>query len=58
MRKAKIRELYKDYELLRKQIEKNLDKLGLSLEDELLLFSRLDNIKRLLDKISEMCYNK
>ncbi len=55
-----IRELQKDYELLRRDFERSLSKLELSLETEFKIISSLDNIGKLikkLDKINEMCYN-
>ncbi len=58
MRKAKIRNIYKDYRLLRKEIEKNISKLGLSLEAEFELFVRLDEMKKILDKLDKLCCDK
>ncbi len=55
-----IRELQKDYELLRRDFERSISKLELSLEAEFKLISSLDNIEKLikkLDKIHDMCYN-
>ncbi len=55
-----IRELQKDYELLRRDFERSISKLELSLETELKIISSLDNIEKLikkLDKINEVCYN-
>jgi hypothetical protein len=56
--KRKIKELQKDYNHLKKDIERNITKLSLSLEDELMLFTSLDKINKILDNIAKMCYNK
>jgi hypothetical protein len=51
---SKVRKLYKDFKSLKKSIERNTNKLKLSLETELMLFTHLDNINKLLEELERL----
>jgi len=51
---SKVRKLYRDFKSLRKSIERSAKRLNLSLENELMLFTHLDNINKLLEELERL----